>query len=77
VRVIFRRRSGRSLGFSSAFSKRIISALDGTLPSLYSAATLILTRLTSSKVGEGIRIKFSIISLKASFALKLTATTAN
>lgn len=65
VRVIFLLSSGRSRFFSFGFRHCISSALDKIWFSLYLPATLILSMLTSSLVGFGILIKYSMISLQA------------
>lgn len=54
VRVAFRRRSGKSFGFSSRLSSRIISEFDNTFASLCFAETCILVRSISRKLGDGV-----------------------
>ena len=53
VRVVFLRRTGRSLGLSFGFRAVIISAFESMRLSWWLAATWVLTRCTSSRVGCG------------------------
>ncbi len=70
VRVVFLLRRGRSCFTWAVVRKLIMSALDGTSPKLYLPAALIFRRLTSSRVGDGIESKVSIISLSAASLVK-------
>jgi hypothetical protein len=65
VRVAFLRKTGRSLSFSLGFNACMISALEGTRLAWCSAATRVLTRFTSSRVGEGRSIRALMISCTA------------
>ena len=62
MRVVFLRRSGRSLRFSFGFKEFIISAFEGMQLSLCLAAIWVFSRFTSWRLGDGKSIRALIIS---------------
>ena len=65
VRVVFRRKIGRSRFSSGGFRRLIKSAFEGTVSSWYLPAVLIFNRFMSSHVGFGVSINVCIISRSA------------
>ena len=74
VRVVLRRRIGRSFFASWCVSCAMISALEGTSWSLYFEAVLILRRFTSSRVAERLEMRVAMISFSAASFVKLEIT---
>jgi len=71
VRVVFLRRTVRSLLFSLRVNAAIISAFESMRLSWCFAAIWVLMRFTSSCVGYGRSIRASMVSLAAFSAFKV------
>ena len=71
VRVVFLRRIGRSLGRSFGVRAFIISALEGMYVSWCLAATWVLIRCTSLRVGCGRRSRVFMMSRAALSVFKV------